>query len=63
MKPEPFVIERTFNAPIERVWKAITDREQMKQCILILKTLNLKWVLSLNFTARMKAENMCTYVK
>jgi uncharacterized protein YndB with AHSA1/START domain len=31
MKPEPFVIERTYNAPVEKVWKAITDREQMKQ--------------------------------
>jgi uncharacterized protein YndB with AHSA1/START domain len=31
MKNEPFVIERTFDAPTERVWKAITDRDQMKQ--------------------------------
>lgn len=31
MKNEPFVIERIFNAPIEKVWKAITDKEQMKQ--------------------------------
>lgn len=31
MKQEPFVIERTFNAPVEKVWKAITDKEQMKQ--------------------------------
>jgi uncharacterized protein YndB with AHSA1/START domain len=27
----PFVIERTFNAPVELVWKAITTREDMKQ--------------------------------
>jgi len=31
MKIEPFVIERTFNAPIEKVWKAITNKEDMKQ--------------------------------
>lgn len=31
MKTEPFVIERTYNAPIEKVWKAITDRDEMKQ--------------------------------
>jgi uncharacterized protein YndB with AHSA1/START domain len=31
MKNEPFVIERTFNAPVEKVWKAITDKDQMKQ--------------------------------
>jgi len=27
----PFVIERTYNAPVERVWKAITDKAEMKQ--------------------------------
>ncbi|MBA2563108.1 MAG: SRPBCC domain-containing protein [Chitinophagaceae bacterium] len=31
MKAEPFVIERTYNAPVEKVWKAITDRDQMKK--------------------------------
>lgn len=28
---EPFVIERTYNAPIEKVWKAITGKDEMKQ--------------------------------
>lgn len=31
MKAEPFVIERTFDAPIAKIWKAITDKEEMKQ--------------------------------
>ena len=31
MKAEPFVIERTFNAPASKVWQAITDKEKMKQ--------------------------------
>lgn len=31
MKNTPFVIERTFNAPVQKVWKAITDKEQMKE--------------------------------
>ncbi len=31
MKNEPFVIERTLNASPEKVWEAITDRDQMKQ--------------------------------
>lgn len=31
MKNEPFVIERVLNAPADIVWKAITDKEQMKQ--------------------------------
>ena len=28
---QPFTIERTYNAPIEKVWQAITDKEKMKQ--------------------------------
>lgn len=28
---QPLVVERTLNASVERVWRAITDREQMKQ--------------------------------
>jgi len=30
-KQAPFVIERTYNAPIEKVWKAITNNDDMKQ--------------------------------
>jgi uncharacterized protein YndB with AHSA1/START domain len=28
---EPIIIERVLDAPVEKVWKAITDRDQMKQ--------------------------------
>ena len=31
MNNEPFVIERTYDAPVEKVWNALTDNEQMKQ--------------------------------
>ena len=31
MSNEAFVIERTFNAPIAKLWKAITDKGEMKQ--------------------------------
>lgn len=31
MNTQPFVIERTYDAPIKKVWKAITDKEQMKE--------------------------------
>jgi uncharacterized protein YndB with AHSA1/START domain len=27
----PFTIERTFNAPVQKVWEAISDKDQMKQ--------------------------------
>jgi uncharacterized protein YndB with AHSA1/START domain len=31
MQTQPFVIETTYNAPVEKVWKALTDKNQMKQ--------------------------------
>ncbi len=31
MNNTPFMIERTFNAPAETVWKALTDKADMKQ--------------------------------
>jgi uncharacterized protein YndB with AHSA1/START domain len=29
METAPFTIERTFHAPVEKVWKAITSRDEM----------------------------------
>jgi len=37
MNPAPFVIERIYNASVERVWKAITDKDEMKQWYFDLK--------------------------
>jgi len=31
MQNEPFVIERTFDAPVKKVWDAITNKDQMKE--------------------------------
>lgn len=31
MKNEPIIIERTYDAPISRVWKALTDRDEMEK--------------------------------
>lgn len=31
MNNEPVVVERTFNVPVERVWAALTENEQMKK--------------------------------
>jgi uncharacterized protein YndB with AHSA1/START domain len=30
MKNQPFVTERVYNAPVDRVWKAITNKDEMK---------------------------------
>ena len=34
---EPVVVERTFNAPVARVWKALTDVEEMRHWYFDLK--------------------------
>lgn len=31
MNNSPFTIERIYNASVEKVWKAITDKEEMKK--------------------------------
>jgi uncharacterized protein YndB with AHSA1/START domain len=31
MKNEPVIVERVYDAPIEKVWQAITDLEKMRQ--------------------------------
>lgn len=40
MTTTPFTIERTYNAPAEKLWKAITDKEQMKQWYFELSAFN-----------------------
>jgi len=30
MTTDPLIIEQTYKAPVERVWKAITDKEEIK---------------------------------
>ena len=31
METQPIVVERTFNAPASKVWKALTDKNEMKK--------------------------------
>jgi len=31
MKSDPFIIERTFDAPAASVWKALTDKDEMRK--------------------------------
>ena len=31
MKKEPIVLERVFQAPIDQIWQAITNKDKMKQ--------------------------------
>ena len=34
---QPFIIERTFDAPASKIWKAITDKDEMKKWYFDLK--------------------------
>src|SRR3989338_6515736 len=31
METKPLILERTYNAPIQKVWEAITNKDQMKE--------------------------------
>ncbi|MDP4219250.1 MAG: SRPBCC domain-containing protein [Bacteroidota bacterium] len=31
MTPEPITLERSFNAPLSKIWKALTDSKEMKK--------------------------------
>jgi uncharacterized protein YndB with AHSA1/START domain len=37
METAPFVIERTYSAPADKVWQAISDKDKMKQWYFDLK--------------------------
>ena len=51
---EAVVIERTFNAPIARVWKALTDVEDMRRWYFDLKEFNPKVGFEFEFTVEHK---------
>ena len=36
MSHQPIVLERTFNAPISKVWQALTDNDEMKKWYFVL---------------------------
>lgn len=37
MKAEPIIVEGTFNSPVEKIWTAITDKDEMKKWYFDLK--------------------------
>ncbi len=54
---EPFIIERTFNAPADLVWKALTQKELMKQWYLDLKEFKAEVGFVFEFTSGPRPEN------
>jgi uncharacterized protein YndB with AHSA1/START domain len=59
---EAVVIERTFNAPVARVWEALTDVEQMRQWYFDLKEFKPEKGFEFDFTVEhegMKYDHRC----
>jgi uncharacterized protein YndB with AHSA1/START domain len=55
MNNEPIIIERTFNAPVHKVWKALTNKDQMDQWCF--KVSDFKPEVGFEFTFEGKREN------
>jgi uncharacterized protein YndB with AHSA1/START domain len=59
---EAVVVERTFNAPVARVWQAITDVDQMRQWYFDLKEFKLEPGFEFEFTVEhegMRYHHLC----
>ncbi len=50
MQTKPLIVERTYNAHIDKVWKAITDRDQMKEWYFDLKEFRAEKGFKFSFT-------------
>ncbi len=51
MKAEPVILEKLFNAPIEKVWAALTNKDEMKQWYFDLKEFKAEVGFQFQFTA------------
>ena len=60
---KPLVIERTFNAPAARVWKAITDVEEMRRWYFDLKEFKPKTGFEFEFTVEHEGFTYCHLCK
>jgi uncharacterized protein YndB with AHSA1/START domain len=61
MSKDPLVFERLLNAPVERVWQAITDPEAMKQWYFDLPGFKAETGYSFRFTGTGK-DDSCNYL-
>src|SRR6266581_1502955 len=54
---EAVIVERTFNAPVARVWKALTDVEEMRRWYFDLKEFKLEVGFEFEFTVEHEGTN------
>ncbi len=60
---EPIIVERTFNAPVARVWTALTDVNEMRQWYFDLKEFKSEIGFELSSWSSMKAMLIITFAK
>jgi uncharacterized protein YndB with AHSA1/START domain len=60
---EAVVIERTFNAPVARVWRAITDKDEMKRWYFDLKEFKPEVGFEFEFTVEHEGVRYCHLCK
>jgi len=53
-KNDPLIVERTFNAPVDQVWRAISDKDEMKRWYFDLKRFEARKGFEFDFTAEHK---------
>ena len=60
---EAVIVERTFNAPVARVWKALTDVEEMRRWYFDLKEFKLEVGFEFEFTVEHEGVKYCHLCK
>jgi uncharacterized protein YndB with AHSA1/START domain len=63
VETEALVVERIFNARIEKVWRAISDKEQMKQWYFDLAEFKAEVGFEFQFNGGKTTELICTCAK
>ena len=63
MESDPFIIERTYDAPIARVWKAITDKNEMRKGYFDLAEFKPALGFEFQFEGGPDGRNICTVAK
>jgi len=56
-KTEPFIIERLFDAPVEKVWQAISNRDQMKHWYFDVEAFRAEEGVEFDFSVNCHGEN------
>ena len=64
MNTHPMVVQQEYNVPVAKLWQAITDADEMRNCIFACGNLRRRLVLSFNLLQEQKkACNTFIFVK